>query len=72
MEKEKTLTSLDNYSTSLPSTGITFQDKGKYSTQYSYSILQLEYFFPNYHYNNSNMHAHRLDLLELLVDACCS
>ena len=45
LKKEKTLTSLDNYSTLLLSTGITFQDKGKYSTQYNYSILQLEYFF---------------------------
>ena len=44
-KKEKTLSSLNNYSTSLLSTGITFQDKGKYSTQYNYSILQLEYFF---------------------------
>ena len=42
--KRKTLTSLVNYSTLLLSTGITFQDKGKYSTQYNYSILQLEYF----------------------------
>ena len=45
LKKEKTLTSLDNYSTLLLSTGITFQDKGKYLTQYNYSILQLEYFF---------------------------
>ena len=44
-KKEKTLSSLNNYSTSLLSTGITFQDKGKYSAQYNYSILQLEYFF---------------------------
>ena len=42
--KKKILTSLVNYSTLLLSTGITFQDKGKYSTQYNYSILQLEYF----------------------------
>src|SRR6185312_7351269 len=27
------------------STGITLQNKKKYSTQYNYSILQLEYFF---------------------------
>jgi len=27
--KKKTLTSLDNYSTTLPSTGIAFQNKGK-------------------------------------------
>ena len=46
-KKEKTLSSLNNYSTSLLSTGITFQDKGKYSAQYNYSILQLKYFFPN-------------------------
>ena len=43
--KKKILTSLVNYSTLLLSTGITFQDKGKYSTQYNYLILQLEYFF---------------------------
>src|SRR6185437_10992444 len=43
--KKKTLTSLVNYSTHLSSTGITFQNKEKYSTQYNYSILQLEYFF---------------------------
>ena len=29
------------------SIGITFQNKEKYLTQYNYSILQLEYFFPN-------------------------
>ena len=45
LKKEQTLTSLDNYSTLLLSTGITFLDKGKYLTQYNYSILQLEYFF---------------------------
>ena len=44
---KKTLTPLVNYSTLLSSTGITFQNKEKYSTQYNYSILQLEYFFPN-------------------------
>ena len=43
--KKKTLTSLVNYSTLLSSTGITFQNKEKYLTQYNYSILQLEYFF---------------------------
>ena len=43
--KEKTLTSLVNYSTLLSSTGITFQNKEKYSTHYNYSILQLEYLF---------------------------
>ena len=43
--KEKTLTSLVNYSTLLFSTGITIQNKEKYSTHYNYSILQLEYFF---------------------------
>ena len=43
--KKKTLTSLVNYSTLLSSTEITFQNKEKYSTQYNYSILQLEYFF---------------------------
>ena len=43
--KKKTLTSLVNYSTLLSSTGITFQTKEKYSTQYNYSILQLECFF---------------------------
>ena len=43
--KKKTLTSLVNYSTLLSSTGITFQNKEKYSTQYNYSTIQLEYFF---------------------------
>ena len=43
--KKKTLTSLVNYSTFLSLPGITFQNKEKYSTQYNYSILQLEYFF---------------------------
>ena len=42
--EKKTLTSLVDYSTSFPLTGITFQNKDKYSTQYNYSILQLEYF----------------------------
>ena len=45
--KKKTLTSLVNYSTFLSLTGITFQNKEKYSTQYNYSISQLEYFFLN-------------------------
>ena len=44
---KKTLISLVKYSILLSSTGITFQNKEKYSTQYNYSILQLEYFFPN-------------------------
>ena len=52
-------------------TGITFQNKDKYSTQYNYSTLQLEYLFLTKIYKDSDMHAHRLDLLELLVDACC-
>ena len=43
--KKKTLTSLVNYSSLLSSIGITFQNKEKYSTQYNYSILQLEYLF---------------------------
>ena len=43
--KKKTLTSLVNYSTLLFLTGITFHNKEKYSTQYNYSIFQLEYFF---------------------------
>ena len=55
--KKKTLTSLVNYSILLSLTRITFQNKEKYSTQYNYSILQLEYFFPN---NNSGLHAHFL------------
>ena len=42
--KKKTLTCLVNYSTLLSPTGITFQNKEKYSTHYNYSILQLEYF----------------------------
>ena len=54
--KKKTLTSLDNYSTLLPSTGITFQNKEKNSTQYNYSILQLEYFFLLELYNDSDLH----------------
>ena len=40
LEKENT-----HYSTLLSLTRITFQNKEKYSTQYNYSILQLEYFF---------------------------
>ena len=51
-------------------TRITFQNKDKYSTQYNYSILQLMYFLHNFT-NDSDLHAQRLDLLELLVDACC-
>ena len=50
-------------------TGITFQNKDKYSTQYNYSTLQLEYFFLTKLYNDLDLHAHRMDLLELLVDA---
>ena len=50
-------------------TGITFQNKDKYSTQYDYSTLQLEYIFLTKLYNDSDLHAHRMDLLELLVDA---
>ena len=62
--KKKTLTSLANYSTLFSSTGMTFQCKEKYS------ILQLEYSFLNRLYNDLGLHAHRLDLLEFLVDAC--
>ena len=68
--EKKTLTSLVDYSTPFSLTGITFQNKDKYSTQYNYSTLQLEYLFLTKLYNDSDMHAHRLDLLELLVDAC--
>ena len=58
--KKKILTSLVNYSTLLSSTEITFQNKEKYSTQYNYSILQLEYFFlPNFT-NDSGLHTHFL------------
>jgi hypothetical protein len=60
-----------NYSILLPSTRNTFQYKEKYSTQYNYSILQLEYFFINFTMPRICMHK-CLDLLELLVDACCS
>ena len=42
--KKKTLTSLVDYSTLFSLTEITFQNKSKYSTQYKYSTLQLEYF----------------------------
>ena len=52
-------------------TGITFQNKDKYSTQYNYSTLQLEYLFLTKLYNDSDLHAHCLDLLEFLVNACC-
>jgi len=54
--KKKILTFLVNYSTLLSLTGITFQNKEKYSTQYNYSILQLEYFFLLELYNDSNLH----------------
>jgi len=37
-----------------------------------YSILQLEYFFLTSFTNDSDLLSHRLDLLVLLVDACCS
>ena len=70
--EKKTLTSLVDYLTHFSLTGITFQNKDKYSTQYNYSILQLEYFFLTKLYNDSDLHTHRLDLLELLVDVCCS
>ena len=43
--EKKTLTSLVDYSTLFSLTGITFQNKDKYSTKYNYSTLQLEYFF---------------------------
>ena len=41
--KKKTLTSLDNYSASRPSSGITFQNKGKVLD----TVQQLEYFSLN-------------------------
>ena len=57
---------------SFPYLGLHSRTKQKYSTQYNYSILQLEYFFlPNFT-NDSGLHDYRLDLLELLVDACFS
>ena len=56
--KRKTLTFLINYSTLLFLTRITFQNKKKYSTQYNYSILQLEYFFLHNFTNDSGLHAH--------------
>ena len=65
--KKKTLTSLVDYSTLLSLTRITFQNKGKYLTQYKYSTLQLEYFFlPNFT-KDSGLHAHFLASWE----ACC-
>ena len=70
--EKKTLTSLVDYSTPFSLTGITFQNKDKYSTQYNYSTLQLEYFLLHNFTNDSGLHACCLDLLELLVDACCS
>jgi len=54
--EKKTLTSLVDYSTFFPLTGITFQNKDKYSTQYNYSTLQLEYFFLTKLYNDSDLH----------------
>ena len=42
--EKKTLTSLVDYLTLFSLTGIIFQNKDKYSTQYNYSTLQLEYF----------------------------
>ena len=44
---KETLTSLVDYSTLFSLSGIIFQNKNKYSTQYNYSTIQLEYFFPN-------------------------
>ena len=46
--EKKTLTSLVDYSTPFSLTGIIFQNKDKYSTQYNYSTLQLEYFLHNF------------------------
>ena len=57
--KEKTLTSLVDYLTLFSLTGITFQNKDKYSTQYNYSTLQLEYFLHNFT-NDSGLHAYFL------------
>ena len=65
--EKKTLTSLVDYSTPFSLTGITFQNKDKYSTQYNYSTLQLEYFLHNFT-NDSGLHAHFLASWE----ACCS
>ena len=47
---------------------ITIQDKGKYSTQYNYSILQLEYFFLT---TLQRLGSARI-LLGFLSKACCS
>ena len=58
MEK-KTLNSLVDYLTLFSLTGITFQNKDKYSTPYNYSKLQLEYIFLTKLYNDSDLHAHR-------------
>ena len=51
--EKKTLTSLVAYSTLFSLIGITFQNKNKYSTQYNYSILQLEYFLLHNFTNDS-------------------
>ena len=56
---KKTLTSLVNYSTPFSLTGVTFQNKEKYLTQYNYLTLQLEYFLHNFT-NDSGLHAHFL------------
>ena len=55
--EKKTLTSLVDYLTSFSLTRITFQNKDKYSTQYNYSILQLEYFLLHNFTNDSVLHA---------------
>ena len=47
MEKEKTLTSLDNYSILLLSTGITFQNKEKYSTTVQLLDITTRVLLPN-------------------------
>ena len=65
--KKKTLTSLDIYSTHLPSSRITFQNKGKVL-----DIVQLlDITFSSTHYNisiNVDLYAHLLDLLD--EDGC--
>ena len=70
--KKKTLTSLDNCLTLLSSTGISFQNKRKVLDTIQLLDFTTRVLLPNQLYNDSNLHAHLLDLLELLVEACCS
>ena len=70
--KKKTLTSLVNYSTLYSWTEITFQEDGKVLDIVQLLDITTRELSSKKLYQDSNLHVYHLDLLELLVEPCCS